>query len=573
MIDLSSLRSPSELKNLGVEQLLDLVDEIRSRIISVCLKNGGHIGASLGTVELTVALHRIFDSPKDAIIWDVGHQAYAHKLITGRAARFDTLRVSGGISGFLSRQESEHDIFGAGHSSTALSAALGYSYRNTDWSIAVIGDGGLTAGVALEALNNFSSVDSGPLLVVLNDNQMSISENVGGLHQILSKGGAQSFFELFGMEYVGPIDGHDLPTLLGTLNGIRSNYGGRPILLHVLTQKGKGYAPAETRPSAFHGVGPMQKTADKALSASESVTQTWSDLFCSTLMELAASDPRIVAITAAMGEGTGLLPFAKKYPDRFFDVGIAEPHAVTFAAGLAARGWKPVVAIYSTFLQRAIDPMIHDVALQNLPVVFAVDRAGLVGADGPTHHGSFDLVFTRMIPGFRMYVPEADSDLKELLSRAFDGSGPAMIRYPRGKAETKVGTPTPVGDFYAESKDPSRVSKVVITIGPIGSRVARLIEKKALAQTVEHLRLLQVKPFSELWIEKLNSRTEAEVIIFEEGSISGGVGEGLLARLHHSKKRLFGIPDRFIEHGSPTELESQIGFSEKIISDLLSSDG
>ena len=413
----------SDLKQMGAEELAALCEEIRQEIVAVCLKNGGHLGASLGTVEIAVALHRIFDSPQDKIVWDVGHQAYAHKLITGRAGRFKTLRTYGGLSGFLSREESEHDAFGAGHSSTSLSAALGFAYRSDHWTVAVIGDGGLTAGLSFEALNNVHSPNQfGPFLVVLNDNQMSISENVGGIHQILSQGRAAEYFNLFGFDYVGPIDGHDLPTLLATLNGIHAAKTSRPILLHLMTQKGKGYSPAEARPAYYHGVGPAQPSdvsgKTKPLTEAASPEKSWSDLFCEALIRAAEHDSKIVAITAAMSDGTGLIPFAEKFPERFFDVGIAEPHAATFAAGLAANGWKPVCAIYSTFLQRSFDALIHDIALQNLPVIFAVDRAGLVGADGPTHHGAFDLAYAGLIPGTRIYTPEFGLDLEGALTSA-----------------------------------------------------------------------------------------------------------------------------------------------------------
>ena len=328
------------------------------------LKNGGHIGASLGAVEIAVALHRVFQSPKDKIIWDVGHQAYAHKLLTGRSDAFHSLRQTGGLSGFLSRDESEHDIIGAGHSSTSISTALGISFQNLDWTVAVIGDGALTAGVASEAMNHVNHLSKrGPLLVVLNDNQMSISKNVGAIAEILNSDECSDYFSHFGFHYVGPVDGHHLDHLLSVLNGIRSNTGNtKPVLLHVLTQKGRGYSPAEDRPETYHGVGPAHRDKKEPLQPSDSpvLDESWSQLFSRSLQKAAKADEKIVAISAAMSEGTGLSAFFQEYPDRSFDVGIAEPHAVTFASGLAVMNWKPVVAIYSTFLQRAIDPMIQD---------------------------------------------------------------------------------------------------------------------------------------------------------------------------------------------------------------------
>lgn len=557
-------RSPipnlKELKTWDISQLQELSEEIRQKIISVCLKNGGHIGASLGTVELTIALHRIFSSPQDAIFWDVGHQAYAHKILTGRYERFDTLRQTKGLSGFLSREESEHDVFGAGHSSTSISAMLGYAYKNPNWSVAVIGDGGLTAGLAFEALNNVLDVELGPSLIVLNDNQMSISENIGGIDQILSQGDAAEYFGLFGIEYVGPIDGHDLSLLLGTLNGIHKRPSGKPILLHVLTQKGRGYAPAEDHPALFHGVGPAQPAKEKTEAPSEkNSAQTWSDAFVEELIRLAENDPKILAITAAMAEGTGLHAFAKKFPDRVFDVGIAEAHAVTFAGGLAARGWKPVVAIYSTFLQRAFDSIIHDIALQKLPVVFAVDRAGLVGADGPTHHGAFDLAYTKMIPGVNIFAPEDKEDLNEALASALASGIPSFIRYPRGNVRSKKPLALRSG-----------AKNLAISIGTVGIKVSEALatvseEKRNLWDEVH---LVQVKPFDLALFKKLNQRNLKKVYIFEEGSILGGIGESLSHLLNCPDVQLFGYPDRFIAHGSLGNLEDEVGLSLKKLTEL-----
>jgi 1-deoxy-D-xylulose-5-phosphate synthase len=578
---LGSLKLPQDLKTLGTEELEKLAEEVRQQIISVCLKNGGHLGASLGAVDFTIALHRIFDSPKDKIVWDVGHQAYAHKLLTGRFDRFASLRTTDGLSGFLSREESEHDVFGAGHSSTALSAALGFAYRSDDWTVAVVGDGGLTAGVALEALNNIQSPNHyGPLLVVLNDHQMSISENVGGIHHLLSNGQGADFFHLFGLEYVGPLNGHDLPTLLATLNGIRSARPERPILLHLLTQKGKGYSPAEARPQLFHGVGPVQvsgKTLAPTDVAGPAAEKTWSDVFGEALVQIADRDPKVLAITAAMSDGTGLIPFSKKHSERFFDVGIAEPHAVTFSAGLAANGWKPVCAIYSTFLQRGLDALIHDVALQGLPVVFAVDRAGLVGADGPTHHGVFDLAIANAVPGIETYVPETAGDLKGSLREALERNRPALIRYPRGKARSddRDFAEFRISDGEGKSVESFGVArKWIVSFGPIGIRVRKLlvglpveVRSKWIQATV-----VRAKPFPEELLRLLQKGAKdcERLLLFEEGILRGGFSAELSRELSIPNSRIFAYPDRFVRHGSPGDLETEIGWSDEAIREALS---
>jgi 1-deoxy-D-xylulose-5-phosphate synthase len=564
---------------MNAEDLSALCEEIRQEIVAVCLKNGGHLGASLGTVELAVALHRIFDSPRDKLVWDVGHQAYAHKLITGRADRFSSLRMKGGLSGFLSRQESEHDVFGAGHSSTAISAALGFAYRSDHWTVAVVGDGGLTAGLAAEALNNIQSPNHfGPLLVVLNDNQMSISENVGGIHHILSNGHAPDYFGLFGFDYVGPMNGHDLPTLLATLNGIRTAKPERPILLHLLTQKGKGYSPAEARPSYYHGVGPVQpsdvsgKTTPSGERTEATKEKNWSDLFCEALIRAAERDPKVVAITAAMGDGTGLLPFAARFPDRFFDVGIAEAHAATFAAGLAANGWKPVCAIYSTFLQRSFDAIIHDIALQNLPVVFAVDRAGLVGADGPTHHGVFDLAYAGMVPNTRIFTPEVGTDLDDALTAAFLSVGPAFIRYPRGKAAIGF---APSEGTVRITGDPASAGKAVVSFGPIGQRLKKIIASLPAdkAAKIVHFSVVEAKPMATKLIDFLHSRGMdlKEILFFEDGVHRGSLSVDLASRFPHLAATFFTYPDRFIEHGAVSELELEFGRSDDSIAAALRS--
>lgn len=569
---------PADLKQMNAEELASLCEEIRQEIVAVCLRNGGHLGASLGTVEIAVALHRIFDSPKDKFIWDVGHQAYAHKLITGRANRFATLRNYGGLSGFLSREESVHDVFGAGHSSTALSAALGFAYRSEDWTIAIVGDGGLTAGVSFEALNNFQSPNYfGPMLVILNDNQMSISENVGGIHHILSNGQGADYFGLFGFDYVGPMNGHDLPTLLATLNGIRSAMPTRPILLHLLTQKGKGYSPAEARPSLYHGVGPAQpsdvsgKTKPLGESTALVTEKNWSDLFCESLIRAAEKDPKIVAITAAMSDGTGLLPFAARFPDRFFDVGIAEPHAATFAAGLAANGWKPVCAIYSTFLQRSFDAIIHDIALQNLPVVFAVDRAGLVGADGPTHHGAFDLAYAGLIPGTRIFTPEVGGDFEGALASALASGGPSFIRYPRGKAPND--SSLTYSAVRRSAHEVENIEKAIISYGPIGARLRKLISAlpPEIAKKIVHFSMIAAKPTPPEVFQFFEENTMeiGEIIFFEDGVRHGSLSADLASRLGPIATRYFTYPDRFVTHGNIPELEREFGRSDETISKAL----
>jgi 1-deoxy-D-xylulose-5-phosphate synthase len=554
---------PADLKSMGAEELAALCEEIRQEIVAVCLRNGGHLGASLGAVEIAVALHRIFDSPRDKLIWDVGHQAYAHKLLTGRAERFPSLRTKGGLSGFLSREESPHDIFGAGHSSTALSAALGVAYQNKDWTVAVIGDGGMTAGVSFEALNNVLSPNPrGPLLVILNDNQMSISENVGGIHRVLSDGRAPEFFQLFGFEYVGPLSGHDLPTLLGTLNGIRSARPARPILLHLITQKGKGYSPAEERPAYYHGVGPTQPKGGE---------QSWSEAFGLALVEAAEKNPRVLAITAAMGDGTGLLPFAARFPERYFDVGIAEPHAVTFAGGLATQGWRPVCAIYSTFLQRAFDAIIHDVALQKQAVVFAVDRAGLVGADGPTHHGVFDLAYAGMVPNTQIFTPEFSDDVAFALERGLQHAGPTFIRYPRGKTNRDPARPAAAVRVEGATLEDAR--KIIFSFGPVGVRVRTILSKlnPEMRARVMCVSIIQASPAPTLIHEILASAAHRgiEVLFFEDGIFHGGLSSSLVARTPGLRAHYFTYPDEFIGHGEVLELEEEFGRTTAAILDVL----
>ncbi|MGK5082200.1 1-deoxy-D-xylulose-5-phosphate synthase [Bdellovibrionota bacterium FG-1] len=548
---------PKDLKAMSLTQLSGLADDLRQTMVATCLKNGGHLGPSLGAVELAISLHYVFDSPREPLVWDVGHQAYAHKLLTGRWARFNTLRKSGGLSGFLSRDENEHDVFGAGHSSTALSAALAMAYSRAgtnDWSVAIVGDGSLSAGLAFEALNQCSSVKSGPLLLVLNDNQLSISKNVGALAKVFADGRAGAFFELLGFDYVGPVDGHDLAGLIGSLQGIRSSSSGRPVVLHALTQKGKGYAPAEESPVAYHGI-------------SEPVLhqKTYSEAFGEALCALAEKDPKIVAITAAMPEGTGLSEFARRFPNRFFDVGIAEPHAVTFAAGLATQGFKPVVAIYSTFLQRSLDGIIHDVALQRLGVTFAIDRAGLVGADGPTHHGAFDLVFLGMIPEMTVSAPACLADLESELALAIHSGRPWAIRYPRGPGPfelgfEKVGT---LGEIYWHQRT-HKPKVIAVGVGPVAGRLAaaaRSVDPGSVEITA--LSMIRTKPLSGELLDFLRGNPEAKLLIVEEGVVRGGVGQAISAELgaRSGEVKLLGFPDAFVAHGATESLEDELGLS------------
>jgi len=552
-------------------ELTALAEDIRQRIIETCLKQGGHLGASLGPVELAIALHRIFESPREPIIWDVGHQAYAHKLLTGRWERFSTLRQRGGLSGFLSRDESEHDVFGAGHSSTSLSAALAMAWARAhhpgherDWTVAVIGDGGLTAGLALEALNNLRGQAVGPLLIVLNDNQMSIAPNVGAIPSILASGEARSFLEHFGLDYVGPIDGHQMSLLLGTIEQIKRSPAQRPILLHVHTQKGKGYAPAEERPSAYHGISGI---------APALTTQSYSDAFGQALCRIAEEDPRVVAITAAMPEGTGLIEFSRRFPDRFFDVGIAEGHAVTFAAGLAASGFIPVVAIYSTFLQRALDSVIHDVCLQRLPVIFAIDRAGVVGADGPTHHGAFDIAYLGPIPGLIQTAPNGLDDLDPLLRRAIASGSPFALRYPRGTGPSALGGDASRTGWRTLHGSPS-APVWVCALGSTAARARRAAEMLGSeGGGVYVMGVVDAKPTPPALQAVLQAAPEKKLILIEDGSIRGGWGEALLSSLspRQTQAVLMGYPDRWIPHGSPSQLEDLLGLSADAISERMRS--
>lgn len=592
-----------KIQDFNLTQLEELAADIRQQIISVCLKNGGHLGASLGTVEIALALHRHFRSPAEPIIWDVGHQAYAHKLLTGRWSRFDTLRKFGGLSGFLSRAESEHDVFGAGHSSTSLSAAIAAAWtrrKTQSWTAAVIGDGGLTAGLALEALQQVRGLELGPLLFVINDNQMSISPNVGATPALLGGGRAAEYFDALGIDYVGPMDGHDLGQLLGFLEGLRKNYLGRPVALHVLTQKGRGYEPAEENPSGYHGISPLISGAlPPSADLKKPKPLSYSEVFARQVCEWARRDPKVVAITAAMPEGTGLSLFAQEFPERFFDVGIAESHAITFAAGLAAQGWKPVVSIYSTFLQRGIDQLIHDVALQKLGVIIAVDRAGLVGPDGPTHHGSFDIAYTKMIPGAHVYAPASEASLKEIfvqLEARGIPDGPVFIRFPRGSAPLVLSEnlfDDGEGCYWLQTGPLARtrgpgfngtlastktwdpgVETLVISVGHSLPKVLKALGRMPDAFQALLVHVETIKPLSKKLLGLASdANSPRRVIVIEEGIRSGGFGESFASAWAERSSvsgdlprfKLIAYPDRATPHGGLAEIDREAEVDEDTI--------
>ncbi|NCS64882.1 MAG: 1-deoxy-D-xylulose-5-phosphate synthase [Hydrogenophilales bacterium CG03_land_8_20_14_0_80_62_28] len=587
----------ADLKQLSRPELKQLADELRAFIIETVSKTGGHLASNLGVVELTIALHVVFDTPRDKLVWDVGHQTYAHKILTGRKARMATLRQTDGLSGFPKREESAYDAFGAGHSSTSISAALGMAtaakLKGEDFrTVAVIGDGAMTAGMAFEALNNAGAMDAN-LLVILNDNEMSISHNVGALNTYLTKlmsgrfynamrrGGEKvlahlppflelakkaeehmkgmvtpgTLFEEFGFNYLGPIDGHDIDALIDTLANIKKLSG--PQFLHIVTQKGRGYAPAEANPCGYHGVGKFDPEA--GLLAKTSGKPTYTQVFSDWLTDMAALDDRLVAITPAMGEGSGLVAFAEKFPERYFDVGIAEQHALTFAAGLACEGMKPVVAIYSTFLQRAYDQLIHDIALQDLPVMLAIDRGGLVGADGPTHAGAYDLSFLRCVPNILIAAPSDENECRRLLTTAYRHNGPSAVRYPRGVGPGALIDPAleplPIGQGSV-LRQGARVA-----ILAFGSPVATALKvAEALDATVADMRF--IKPLDEALIRQL-AETHDYLVTVEENAIMGGAGSAVaeaLAAMGLVKPLLhLGLPDRFVEPGDPAVLLARCG--------------
>ena len=632
---LDSIESVEELKKLSRERLGELAEQIRKRLIETLSRTGGHLAPNLGVVELTIGLHRVFDSPRDKIIWDVGHQTYVHKMLTGRGQKFHTLRQQGGLSGFSSRAESEHDPWGAGHGSTAISAALGMAKARDlrggrEHLIAVVGDGALTGGVAFEGLNN-AGHSSTNLIVVLNDNSFSISPNVGAIAAYLSRvrmtpsyqrlkqtvdgflsrlpageemrEALQRFklglkqlvipgmvFEELGFTYLGPLDGHDIDELIHTFEQAKSMNG--PVLVHVLTVKGKGYEPAEKDAARFHGTPPYkiesgeplgEPLAGQAGKPAASGRPTYSKVFGETLVSLAEQDERIVAITAAMCDGTGLPEFARRFPDRFFDVGMAEQHAVVLAGSMAAAGLRPVAAIYSTFLQRAYDQIIHDICLQRLPVIFAIDRAGLVGEDGATHHGAFDISYLRLVPNIVIMAPRDLDHLAAMLRAALTLEGPVAIRYPRGSGERVGIAPTAIevgkGELLRQGL-PGQGSDVAIVA--LGSMVepslaaAELLERRGISAAVADARF--AKPIDEELMLSLASSARA-LLTVEENVIAGGFGSAVLevlarhgwsgaqrsAERPSAAVRCLGLPDNYIEHGSRSALLKLVGLDAESV--------
>jgi 1-deoxy-D-xylulose-5-phosphate synthase len=587
---LDAIETPADLRHLPIAKLAELSQELRQFLIHSVSTRGGHFAAGLGTVELTIALHYVFNTPYDRLVWDVGHQAYPHKVLTGRRERLHTIKQHQGLAPFPTRAESEYDTFGVGHSSTSISAALGMAVAAAQRgeerrAVAIIGDGALTAGMAFEALNHAGSLPT-DLLIVLNDNDMSISENVGALSNYLARAlsgrmyshlresGKKvlrqmptvwelarrseehikgmvlpgTLFEEMGFNYIGPIDGHDVKALVGTLRNLQKLRG--PQFLHVVTRKGKGYAPAEADPIKWHGPGPFDP-ASGMIFKEASAGPTYSQIFGKWLCDMAERDPTIVGITPAMREGSGLVEFSKRFPERYHDVAIAEQHAVTFAAGLAAEGFKPVVAIYSTFLQRAYDQLIHDVALQNLPVIFALDRAGLVGSDGATHQGSYDLTFLRCIPNMVIMAPADENECRQMLYTATTLSSPSAIRYPRGTgpgaAIAAEMTALPLG--RAQMRREGRSGLAILAFGALVDSARKIAER--LDATLVNMRF--VKPLDEKLVLTLAARHRA-IVTIEENAIIGGAGAGVGELLAAQGVQLpllhIGIPDRFIEHGS-----------------------
>ncbi|WP_277184684.1 1-deoxy-D-xylulose-5-phosphate synthase [Caballeronia sp. BR00000012568055] len=603
---LKTIDDPADLRALDRRQLQPLADELRAYVLDSVSQTGGHLSSNLGTVELTIALHYVFDTPADRIVWDVGHQTYPHKILTGRRDQMPGLRQLNGISGFPRRAESEYDTFGTAHSSTSISAALGMAVANklqgdNRYSIAVIGDGAMTAGMAFEAMNNAGVADDLPLLVILNDNDMSISPPVGALNRHLARlmsgrfyaaarAGVErvlraappmldlarkleehakgmivpaTLFEEFGFNYIGPIDGHDLDSLIPTLQNIKELRG--PQFLHVVTKKGQGYKLAEADPVLYHGPGKFNP-AEGIKPATTPSKKTYTQVFGEWLCDAAALDSRVVGITPAMREGSGMVEFEKRFPERYFDVGIAEQHAVTFAGGLAADGMKPVVAIYSTFLQRGYDQLIHDVALQNLPVVFAIDRAGLVGADGATHAGNYDLAFLRCIPNMTVMAASDENECRQMLYTALQQSNPTAVRYPRGAgtgvATVKQMTAIPVGKGEIRRESTQKLgSGKRIAICAFGTMVAPSIAAaEQLDLTVANMRF--VKPVDADLLRELAATHDA-IVTIEEGAIMGGAGsacvEALLASSIVKPVLQLGLPDTFIDHGDPAKLLASVG--------------
>ncbi|MFA7074088.1 MAG: 1-deoxy-D-xylulose-5-phosphate synthase [Endomicrobiaceae bacterium] len=603
---LEKISKPGDLKIIKKELLPKLADEIREELIQTTSKNGGHLASSLGVVDLTIAMHYCFDVPKDKFIWDVGHQAYAHKILTGRREQFKTLRQYKGLSGFPKISESEYDSFGAGHSSTSISAALGFAVsrdlKDEDYKVvSIIGDGSMTGGLAFEGLQNAGTLGK-DMLVILNDNQMFISKKIGVLAgyfaKLLTAGSVKKIedkvkrfvsrikfwglnsiklvnrfkvmlfpgmlFEEMGFTYIGPIDGHNINSLIDILSNVKELKG--PVLLHVVTKKGKGYKPAEDDPTRFHGIGPFDVATGKSI-YSKKITYT--EVFSKALLKLAKKDKKIVAVTAAMPEGTGVKDFSEEFSDRFFDVGIAEGHAVTFSAGLAANGLKPVCAIYSTFMQRSLDNIIHDVALQNLPVVMVLDRSGIVGEDGATHHGAFDMSYLKYIPNLTIMSPSNETELQDMLNTAISLKGPSVIRYPRGTGTNNVDFNR---GFEILDIGKARIEKQGrdICLVAIGNAVnacieaARNLESKNINASVLNMRFL--KPFDENAINNILTYSK-KIITVEENTLIGGMGETVKSILSGTGAEVFsiGLPDAFVEHGAQNIIRDKCGLScEKI---------
>lgn len=604
---LAGINSPHDLRRLESGQLQQVTDELRQYLIDTISRCGGHFAAGLGTVELTVALHYLYNTPDDRLVWDVGHQAYPHKVLTGRRDQLETVRQTDGLHPFPVRSESEYDTFGVGHSSTSISAALGMAIAakkkgDDRRTVAVIGDGAMTAGMAFEAMNHASDVDAN-LLVILNDNDMSISENVGGLNNYLAKilsgkfyssirqGGKKvlqnmpaisewahrveehmkgmmlpgTLFEELGFNYIGPIDGHNIDALVDTLSNMKQLTG--PQFLHVVTRKGKGYAPAENDPIAYHGVPIFDPKDDKLPAGKKKVT--YSNVFGEWLVDLAKTDEDLVGITPAMREGSDMIEFSRQYPERYFDVGIAEQHAVTLAAGLACEGCKPVVAIYSSFLQRAYDQLIHDVAIQNLDVLFAIDRGGLVGGDGATHHGAYDLSFLRCIPNMVVMAASDENELRQMLNTGYHYNGPAAVRYPRGTGpgvmvNTEMKTIT-----LGESRNIRSGEKVaILSFGALLNEAEVVAEK--LNATLIDMRF--IKPLDTNIIDTV-CQSHTHLVTLEENALMGGAGsavnEYLMQQGHNLKVKNLGLPDHFVEHGDPKDLLARSGLtSDQIINTL-----
>lgn len=616
---LPTIHAPSDLKKIPNTELPELCQEIRDEILEVTSRNGGHLAPNLGVVELTVALHKVFSMPRDKIVWDVGHQSYVHKLLTGRLEQFPTLRQYGGLCGFPKRSESKYDCFGTGHSSTSISAALGIAcardLSGDDYNvIAVIGDGALTGGEAMEGLNNAGDLDK-KLIVVLNDNEMSISKNVGALSSYLTelrtdpkysrvKSDVETFlkglpsigpsvaraverlknsfkyffvpgmlFEDFGFKYLGPVDGHDLPALIETFEKAKTL--NEPVFIHVLTTKGKGYRPAELRPNAFHGTGPFDIPTGKKL-VKPGAPASYTKVFSDALVELGKKDRKVVAITAAMPEGTGLDVFGKFYPDRFFDVGIAEQHAVTMGAGLAANGYHPVVALYSTFAQRAFDQLLHDVCMQDLPFTLCLDRAGLVGDDGMTHHGVYDLSYLRLMPKLVMMVPRDENELRHMLKTSLEYPGPSSLRYPRGAG---LGVPLdkelhtlPIGKSERLQEGTDVDLWAVGTMVDTARKTAGLLKEQGISAGVVNARF--VKPLDEEALDAASRKVKL-IVTLEESALIGGFGEGVLdalnrrGRLQDCKVLNLGIPDEFVLHGKRELLLRDLGLDPQSVAETV----